>query len=277
MAHRARSSGVTARRRSRRSLAVLATPGSFSPVRSRVLIVDDVEDMRYLVRWSIERLEGFEVVAEAASGSEALELLSSVEVDLVVLDLGLPDVSGPALAAEIRRRWAGRIVVFTGSDADVEELASQVDGFVRKSGDMAPLLHLLANFRDLGPHAAALALAMDARAPAAARRFVHAHLLAWGCASAVDDAELVVSELVTNAVVHARSHPHLVLALDDRGVRIEVLDDSRRVPVLRQLDDHAESGRGMYLVDAFSAAWGVEVAERGKRVWVELPCARVDA
>jgi anti-sigma regulatory factor (Ser/Thr protein kinase) len=118
-------------------------------------------------------------------------------------------------------------------------------------------------------------MSMDALAPGAARRFVQAHLVAWGCEDALDHAQLVVSELVTNAVVHARSHPHLLLAYDAVTVRLEVVDDSASAPIVRDPDDWAESGRGMFLVDALSTGWGVEIGERGKRIWVDLPCAEV--
>lgn len=68
----------------------------------RALVVDDEEDLRYLLRFELEA-EGYDVV-EAAGGSEALEVLDRQEVDLVLLDLSMPGLDGFAVLEEMRRR-----------------------------------------------------------------------------------------------------------------------------------------------------------------------------
>lgn len=112
-------------------------------------------------------------------------------------------------------------------------------------------------------------------APSVARAYVRDTLRAWGLAPLVEDATLVVSELVTNAVVHAR--PDIVLSLHRHGsaVRGEVVDhgpvwkESRPVAV----DDlGAESGRGLAIVDALAYRWGVDPLPSmgGKVAWFML-------
>jgi len=104
-----------------------------------------------------------------------------------------------------------------------------------------------------------------------ARRFVTAALDAFGAQAPVSTAELLVSELVTNAVVHGRSDVRVTVEANDGTIRISVYDDSRDLPTLRVPHPFDESGRGMYLVEHLAERWGVEQSASGKCVWVELP------
>ena len=103
------------------------------------------------------------------------------------------------------------------------------------------------------------------------RRFAARKLDAWGMAEAEDVTVLLVSELVTNALLHAAGPAKLELAPAGDRVRIRVTDpvDSQG-PVLRREDLDAENGRGMMLVDGLSLAWGVEPHGLGKTVWAEV-------
>lgn len=108
-------------------------------------------------------------------------------------------------------------------------------------------------------------------APAAARHFLAEALRRWGHRDPLlHDAELVVSELATNAVVHARSPFSVVGRSDGSEVRVSVRDASRFEPTLRDRGPTAVSGRGLPLVAAVARNWGVEVAPHGKTVWAEL-------
>jgi anti-sigma regulatory factor (Ser/Thr protein kinase) len=103
----------------------------------------------------------------------------------------------------------------------------------------------------------------------AARNFVAAALQAWG--QDVGDAPLLVSELATNAVLHARSEFTVTMELFESYLRVEVSDGNSRPPVLAHVPHDAYSGRGMALVDALSSSWGVDLhAEQGKTVWFEV-------
>jgi anti-sigma regulatory factor (Ser/Thr protein kinase) len=90
------------------------------------------------------------------------------------------------------------------------------------------------------------------------------------CRSACQDAELVVTELVANAVRHARTPVTVRLVLDDVLLRVEVCDGSTRPARMRVACPTEEGGRGLLLVDALSDAWGVEADRTGKRVWAQF-------
>ena len=82
---------------------------------------------------------------------------------------------------------------------------------------------------------------------------------------------LVVSELVTNAVVHARGPIVLHLWDESDQVRVGVSDGSTTVASNEPIDPGASSGRGMHLVERFSTHWGTEVDATGKLTWAEIP------
>ncbi len=96
------------------------------------------------------------------------------------------------------------------------------------------------------------------------------HLRTWNLEPAIDDATLLVSELVTNAILHARSPVDLVVRKVRTAVRVEVYDEGSGVaqPLSSELD--ASAGRGLGLVQAVATRWGVDDAEVGKTVWFEI-------
>lgn len=105
----------------------------------------------------------------------------------------------------------------------------------------------------------------------AARRLVIAALRARGLAGVtLEDTEVVLAELVANAVQHGRSSYSLKVRLDGHRVRVEVADESPDIPVVRDLDGDTTSGRGLHLLDALADRWGFAGAPRGKVVWTEL-------
>lgn len=105
-----------------------------------------------------------------------------------------------------------------------------------------------------------------------ARAEVRAQLERWGLAEApdlADTAELLVSELATNALLHSASRFTLTLSAAHGVLRCEVSDSGSRGP--RVLDaGSAESGRGMFLVEALALRWGWHRDGPGKTVWFEL-------
>jgi len=106
----------------------------------------------------------------------------------------------------------------------------------------------------------------------AARRFASQHLLDFdGRPEVVDTARLLVTELATNAVLHASSPIRLTVESHDDSIRVEVRDDDPGTidqPTAPAID--ATSGRGLWLVDALACAWGVNRNERGKTIWFEV-------
>lgn len=114
------------------------------------------------------------------------------------------------------------------------------------------------------------ALAPDPTSAAAARRFVRSALADWGAPSLDELASLLVTELVTNAILHTRSGPTVTARLSGRRLRVEVADDDRSPPVRQPCDPRAATGRGLILVDELALAWGTRPTGTGKVVWFEL-------
>lgn len=119
--------------------------------------------------------------------------------------------------------------------------------------------------------AAELQLPSDERAPAEARRFLLASRCAEHHTEVLDEAELLVSELVTNGLRHAGPPLTLYVSCDGAsGLRIAVSDGSDGQPAPRDAADHEEGGRGLTLVDYISDAWGIERTAEDKTIWVQL-------
>ncbi len=88
----------------------------------------------------------------------------------------------------------------------------------------------------------------------------------------IEQATLVVSELVTNSVVHAATDLNVTLERWQYMVKLIVEDFSSQLPQMSSLDVSLETGRGMHLVEKFSDLWGYELTEHGKRVWASFKC-----
>lgn len=101
-----------------------------------------------------------------------------------------------------------------------------------------------------------------------ARRFVRAELA--DSPADVDTAVLLVSELVTNAVLHARSPLTLVVQASDVVVRIAVRDGSPVPPRMHGFSTMSATGRGLRLLDRLARAWGVDPETEGKTIWFEI-------
>ena len=115
-------------------------------------------------------------------------------------------------------------------------------------------------------------LASEALSARAARRFIDTTLQLWECASLVEPVALLANELVTNAILHARSDVALTVRLSPSRLRVEVADESEEQPQLRSATVEATSGRGLAVVESIASAWGVEHRlGEGKVVWFEVP------
>jgi PAS domain S-box-containing protein len=114
------------------------------------------------------------------------------------------------------------------------------------------------------------------RSVATARAFVRDTLQGWGHSDVVDDAVVLTSELVTNAVIHAGTSADVLCLRSEDGVRVEVADryPEREVPIqgagrtIANLD--SENGRGLLLCAALASRWGVEYTPTHKTVWFQL-------
>ena len=113
-------------------------------------------------------------------------------------------------------------------------------------------------------------LPREPRSVGRAREYARGQLLSWDLEPLVDTAELLVSELVTNALRYGEGEIRLRLLLD-RTLVCEVWDAGLVQPRRRRARDTDEGGRGLQLVGLLSDAWGSRRTPRGKTVWFELP------
>ncbi|MGW4164178.1 SpoIIE family protein phosphatase [Streptomyces sp. NPDC004788] len=110
----------------------------------------------------------------------------------------------------------------------------------------------------------------DPSAVSPVRTQAAARLRSWGLEDVGFTAELVLSELITNAIRYGRP-PVRVRLIHDRVLICEVSDGSSTSPHLRHATDTDEGGRGLFLVAQFAQRWGTRYARRGKTIWAELP------
>lgn len=138
-----------------------------------------------------------------------------------------------------------------------------------------PLLDVLAGHRRLGedgPQTVTKSFPREATSVPEARQFVRAALDEWDLPDLTDTAELVASELATNAVVHARCAFYRVTLSRPQPdqVRVAVVDHSRSLPRVADPGDEDDHGRGLALIAAVADKWGTDRLNWGKRVWADL-------
>ena len=117
----------------------------------------------------------------------------------------------------------------------------------------------------------------DPSSAMAARSFARDVLRKWREGASVDVVQLLVSELVTNAVLHAGSKVEVSVRHRGEWLRVEVTDESPVLPGQRDFETDAATGRGLALVDMLADDWGVEpIPDDGKVVWFEVPATHAD-
>lgn len=238
----------------------------------RVVLVDDVDDVRHLVRTALRVHGGFEVVGEASTGAEAIDLAGDLRPEVIVLDLGLPDLAGQEVVAQIRDESpTTQVVVLSGAEpSDRSWFEERTAGYLLKDAGIDHLVELLARVGRRDDDVRTLDIPHDPIGSCLARELVRETLAEWAMEDLLDEAELVVSELVTNAVTHGGSACRLELSHSSGALRIEVTDEGTGSPEPQPFDAEAEHGRGLVLVSAMSTSWGVEAAPAGKKVWADL-------
>ena len=104
-----------------------------------------------------------------------------------------------------------------------------------------------------------------------ARGVVRSALADWGLARVDDTVSLLVTELVSNGVRHARTRLVLTLSLDGPCLRIALSDGDPRAPVVRPREELTVGGWGLALIDSLSTEWGTDIDDsRGKTVWFQI-------
>jgi len=115
----------------------------------------------------------------------------------------------------------------------------------------------------------AVSLPADARSVAAARMLLRTALDGHQSA-AVEDAVLMISELVTNAVRHTRDVVLVLVTLHSATLRVDVSDNDHTMPVAPDAEHNATSGRGLRIVEALADHWGITPTADGKTIWFEI-------
>ncbi|MFF7352420.1 MULTISPECIES: ATP-binding SpoIIE family protein phosphatase [Streptomyces] len=136
-----------------------------------------------------------------------------------------------------------------------------------RKDDVALLMARLNGIPD--DHVAEWRFDADPREVARARREVRAQLLGWGLPQAVETAELLVSEVVTNAVRHAQSEPVGLRVVRTDALLFEVTDDEPGLPAMLSAGPGDESGRGLRVVSRLAREWGASATGHRKTVWFE--------
>lgn len=101
----------------------------------RVLLADDAEDLRFLIRVALETDGRFEIVGDASDGTQAIELLERERPDVVVLDMAMPEMDGLEVLTEMRTRgFHCKVLAFSGFNGAVEQEAAALgaDDYLRK-------------------------------------------------------------------------------------------------------------------------------------------------
>ena len=166
-----------------------------------------------------------------------------------------------------------RMVALSGLDesgATAAALSSGAARYVIKGDDIGHLLSAVPETRRKMPSMVSPSFPADPKSAGAARAFARVACERWRCDAIADSVLLVTSELVTNAITHARSRCELTVRLAPDVLRIEVFDDNDRIPSPLDVDGDAEHGRGLFLVAALARSWGIDPVENGKVVWAEL-------
>jgi serine phosphatase RsbU (regulator of sigma subunit)/anti-sigma regulatory factor (Ser/Thr protein kinase) len=170
--------------------------------------------------------------------------------------------------AELRRVLAGRSADSLEAVCDAVLKSLLPD---RPSGSTDDVALLLARTRALGTdQAVAWDLSVDPEQVSTARRYATEQLTRWGLDEAIFVTELVVSELVTNAIRYGVPPIRLRL-IRDRALICEVSDGSSTSPHLRRAQAYDEGGRGLLLVAQLTQRWGSRQTATGKTIWAEQP------
>ena len=115
-----------------------------------------------------------------------------------------------------------------------------------------------------------LHLPADNGSPRRARQFVDEVLHRWQRDGAIDRVALIASELVTNAVFHARTEITVELTAGEGAVHVEVFDRGAGRPVFLDSEPDVPGGLGLPIVESLASSWGIRSREDGKGVWAEV-------
>ncbi|WP_375502885.1 response regulator [uncultured Jatrophihabitans sp.] len=246
------------------------------------MIADDDDDIRLLLTMAMANRADIELIAEATHGADAIRLVEALRPDLLVLDVEMPVLDGISALPRLREVSPDtRVVMFSASntpDHHRRAFAAGAAAYVRKGAPASSLVDDLLQAGELldsvvgslTRYSRLVDVAHDATVPARARRFAVDTLSSWGERSVLETVALLVSELVTNVIVHTSTAPELGVRLFDDRVHVEVFDADPTAPAPRTAQDHEASGRGMAILETLALDWGWVPTNGGKVVWFDV-------
>ncbi|WP_431783569.1 SpoIIE family protein phosphatase [Streptomyces chumphonensis] len=254
----------------------------YDPIGSRLLIANAGHIPPVLVRAADGRSELLELPTGAPIGVggvafETAEVPVAPGDRLVMCTDGLVEVRGQdigtGLAALCESAAHPAASMDDACDTIIRTLAAAAAAERDGRKDDVALLMARLNGID-GEDTAAHTLAADVRAPGRARALVRARLDGWGHGDLGATAELLVSELVTNAVQHAGTAGVEVRLVRGDALLCEVTDEDPALPQLLSARPDSAAGRGLRVVSRLATRWGTSRTGRGKTVWFELALRR---
>jgi anti-sigma regulatory factor (Ser/Thr protein kinase)/CheY-like chemotaxis protein len=237
--------------------------------RPRIVVGDHDLSRRDAAIGALSQFDSLDVCAAVTSPAEVIATVGSVRPDGVLLITDMPDLAQLSAMAALR-------------SIHPELPVTLMVGVAENSFESADASTLLADLQALVDPLAkppyqrvgAMLVPAELTSARAARRFAVATLSSWGLDALCTGVELVVSELVTNAVVHAASPAQVTLGqLDQGSVRVEVKDWGLGDLLPRRGGAQDPSGRGLRLVDGLTGRWGSSSHLGERSVWCDL---RVD-
>lgn len=244
-----------------------------SPDRGAVLIVDDDDDQRFAVA-ALFRQAGYHNIIEVGDGDSALAVAEDQQPALIVLDLVMPGTSGLDVLPRLRSSApAATTVVLSNLPRhlllDAVRRAGAV-GYVEKCTPPQRLVRdILLAWSLIDAVQSSQRFDPQPSAPREARGFVRDVLDGAGTELSAT-AELLVSELVANALEHASGGPDVSVVLLDHSIRVEVFDDDGTAPTMQAPESTNLTGRGLTIVNRLATRWSVEHVGTAKIVWFEL-------
>ncbi|MBR8638793.1 SpoIIE family protein phosphatase [Streptomyces tuirus] len=191
---------------------------------------------------------------------------------LVMCTDGLVEVRGEDIGVGLATLCESAAHPAASMDAACDTIIRALNTRGGRKDDVALLMARLGGIEP--DDVAAWTLALDPAQAGRARAVVREQLHDWGLAKLAAPAELLVSELVTNAVRHSRTRPVELRLVRGDSLLCEVDDDDHELPTLLDTGPLDDAGRGLRVVSTLSRAWGTSRTKAGKTVWFELTLPR---